>query len=45
MFFNQKIRAVKKDMSLMYPTENDDISKRVNIFSKFMLEMLQNLYI
>ena len=28
---------------LVYPVENDDISKRVNIFSKFMLQMLQNL--
>ena len=30
---------------LMYPVENDDISKRVNIFSKFILQMLQNLYL
>ena len=27
----------------MYPVENDDITKRVNIFSTFMLQMLQNL--
>ena len=30
---------------LMYPVENDDFSKRVNIFSKFMLQILQNLYL
>ena len=30
---------------LMYSLENDDISKRVNIFSKFMLRVLQNLYL
>ena len=30
---------------LMYPVENDNISKRVNIFLKLMLQMLQNLYL
>ena len=29
----------------MYVVENDDIRKRVNIFSTFMLQMLQNLHL